>query len=246
MKMTRLDTAVIIIMGLLIIIVIVSKIKERLGGQNMENLTQKYNNPKNIVAYYLNPNEKLECYQEFLSQLKRTPLNQHYQVIRGLSIQQIQDEKKYRLRYSSEILTLKGAWITEALNHLELWKTCLLKGRPLLVFSGKLLFRSSYHKKIKVALNQLPKKYDLVYFYLNSDAKMEKSLKYFDKITGNNTNLNHYLVSPLGAKRLLDYFYVYHAHHPIGELISRLTSQQWLTCYLFNYSMVFPVSVGPN
>lgn len=234
--MTPIYILVIIVIIVVIIIGIAYFLRKKSRHEGF-----KSNQGSNILVYYINLDRRPDRNQKFINDIKDTIFKDNYQRFSAVDGKQIAKNNVYFNRYHRFDLQHKSGWIGCAESHIALWKICVEKNRHMLIFEDDPVFKPGYNKNMKIALTHLPKEYDIVYFHVNNKVEHIPYSNYFDKIIKHNYSTTNYIVSPRGAKKLLEHLSPYKPSNQIDILITKITEQGWISAYIFMLPTIYTI-----
>ena len=126
-----------------------------------------------------------------------------------------------------------------ALSHIELWKKCI--DNNMMVFEDDTIFKINYNKNIEIILNNLPDDFDIVYLNSSKDIVINPYNNLFSKIRAKCTGTWNYILSPKGAKKLLDFITPYNKSRQIDTQMSGLIHKHKIIGYLSLLPTVYTI-----
>lgn len=125
----------------------------------------------------------------------------------------------------------KMGWIGCARSHIGIWKKIMESDRPALIFEDDIFLKSNFDKTLSNCMKDIPKDFDIIYIMPDKRAVREKYNESFDKIADRNYSTCAYVVSPVGAMKLIRYLTPYKLQNQIDIMIAIYTKFGYFNCY---------------
>ena len=139
-------------------------------------------------------------------------------------------------------LLKKKGWIGCALSHIELWKKCVQNNIPMLIFEDdNVIKKDLFDKHLNIVFNNFPKDFDIVYLVTDNIVKYKPFNDLFVKATANNSILSAYIVSPKGARILIENIVPFKPTLQVDWYIDRLTRKETIHSYIYRKNIMYTI-----
>ena len=234
-KLLRISICIILLLTLFVIV---------LCNKNDDNFNNSYNveQIKNTFdAYYINLKRRSDKNLKTIEEINKSKiLKDKIKRFEGIDGKYLDLKPYYDSKISHELLEKRRGWIGCALSHIELWKRCIENNRPMLIFEDDNVIKEDLFDTglIKI-LNNLPPDFDIVYLVTDNIVEYKPYNDLFVQATSRNFILSSYIISPQGAKKILNYVTPFKPYLQIDWYINRLTSNNQINCYIYRHSIMF-------
>jgi GR25 family glycosyltransferase involved in LPS biosynthesis len=210
---------------------------------NKEHYTNNYKINSNLIneVVYVNLDRRIDRKKKLLNQIKKSTILKKSKITRFSAIDgnkinrnDLLKNNKIKL-YSNKVLTngMIGCYQSNVL----LWRQAYKKNKSILILEDDINIYSYFDKIMTESYNYFPLDYDIIYLGVHPYTKKYYYNKYFSTIKKKNYGTYAYLISPKGAKILLDNAYPIYCQ--VDSLIISLTKKNKLKCYAYNTNLVW-------
>lgn len=227
---TKMSKYVLPIVIIIIIVIIIFYNKRK----NVENFV----NSNNIDIYYINLDRKKDRRLNIENELNKSKyLRNKYKRLSAIDGKSINIRPYYK--YNIPNIESKRGWIGCAESHIQLWKKAYNENKILLIFEDDIQLKRNFSKHFKKIINNLPRNFDIVYLLTVNYIKYIPYNKLFYRLINKNFLLGCYILSPNGAKKLLDNMVPYIPYKQIDNNIVDLTKKNILDAFIYKEFIVF-------
>lgn len=237
-----LENTIILLVFLTIIgalIYVIVKLRKKIKNKFIEKFIpnsegDKISDINNTLIYYINLDRRKDRDESFKKEIIKSQLINNkiirFSAIDGNNV----DIKKY-LSFNIDNIIDKGL-IGCAESHMALWDKCIKENKNMLIFEDDIILKDNYDKNMKISLKNLPEDFDIIYYSKGNNLVKKPYNKYYYKLKDINFNLNNYLISPSGAKKLIKRINPYIPTKKIELYVKDITNKGDLNTFLFKSS----------
>jgi GR25 family glycosyltransferase involved in LPS biosynthesis len=207
------------------------------------NIVNKFNTEfftyNNYDIYYINLTRRKDRNETILAEFKKTQLLKDCNRLEAVDGKNINLDK-YR-KFNVDSLEKKRGWIGCAESHIALWDKCIELNKNILAFEDDTIIKDEYDNNMRISLNNLPDDFDIIYYHTVNYAKYIPFNDFYFKLIGNNYSTVNYLISPQGARKLLESIKPYNPSRQIDSYIVNMTESNKLNAYIFKLPTIYTV-----
>ena len=224
--------SLLIIIALVVFLLVHFFLNEKFGDTNLI-----------FDAYYINLKRRPDKNSQTLIELEKSNILKNkmkrFNAIDGNDINLTEyASKELPMR---KLLKRKG-WIGCALSHIELWKKCVQNNVPMLIFEDdNVIKKDLFDKHLNIVFNNFPKDFDIVYLVTDNIVKYKPFNDLFVKATSHNSILSAYIVSPKGARALIENIVPFKPTLQVDWYIDRLTRKEIIHSYIYRKNIMYTI-----
>ena len=227
------ENAVVFIL-LLVILILFIYILYKLRHDIKKKIYRESFTMDNFDIYYINLDRRKDRGEKCENELKKSDLLNNYKKFSAIDGTTLNLEK-YR-KFNINDLEKKRGWIGCAESHISLWEKCINENKNMLIFEDDVILIDEYDKNMRISLQNLPDDFDIIFYTNRHNLIKMPSNKYYYKLKDINFNLNNYLISPNGARKLIKEINPFIPTKKIELYIKDITNKGNLNTFLFKLS----------
>lgn len=203
---------------------------------------EKFSLNNDLIIFYINLNKRKDRKKKCIKELNKASILKGYKRYSAIDGKKIKNSDL--LKYTknlTEFPDYKRGWIGCAQSHINLWELCIKYNKNMLIFEDDVILKDQYNKNMLLSVKNLPTDFDIIYYQTVSYVKYEKYNKLYYKLKDKNFLLINYLISPVGAEKLIRYIKPYDPSNQIDTYIVKLTKMGYLNAFLYKLPTVYTI-----